>query len=139
MLQNQNPTMDQLRTQRALTREQLEQWTGVIGNQMLSAFRKSNVANREAEDRASRRQFDAMSGGDSKDVDLESDMGDNVVLGGIHHPPAVVYPPQKSSVLPMLAAALLGAGIPLAAVAGYLYSQQPEFSDQNISIGLGKE
>ena len=139
MLQNQNPTMDQLRTQRALTREQLEQWTGVIGNQMLSAFRKSNVANREAEDRASRRQFDQMAGSDSTDVDLESDMGDNVVLGGIHHPPAVVYPPQKSSVLPMLAAALLGAGIPLAAVAGYLYSQQPEFSDQNISIGLGKE
>lgn len=135
------PTMQDLRIQRALTREQLEQWSGVIGNQMLSAFRKSNVANREAEDRAARRQFDQMSGGDSKDVDLEGDMGDNVVLGGIHHPPAVVYPPQKSSALPMIAAALLGAGIPIAGAAGYLYSQQqqPEFQDQNISIGLGKE
>lgn len=138
---NQPENLRDLRMHRLSTREQLEQWTGVVGNQMLSAFRKSNQANREAEDRAARRQFDSLSGSDSTDVDQGgTDVGDNVVLGGIHNPPAVVYPPHppRQGMSP-IAAALLTALV--AAGGAYLYQQQQSdpSDDTSIRIGLGKE
>jgi len=142
MNSTQPENLHDLRMDRLTTREQLEQWTGVTGNQMLAAFRKSNQANREAEDRAARRQFDSLSGSDSTDVDQKggADVGDNVVLGGIHNPPAVVYPPHppRQGMSP-IAAALLTALV--AAGGAYLYQQNQSdpSDDTSIRIGLGKE
>ena len=126
-------------------REQLEELTGVLGFQALKNYRKSSEANREAEERAVRRQIDSASGSDSTDRDLtggEDMANENIVLGGIHNPPAVVYPPDRGNLLPSLAAAALAAGIPLAGLAGYMYSQadadRPGYEDRETSIGLGK-
>ena len=125
-------------------REQLEELTGVLGFQALKNYRKSSEANREAEERAVRRQIDDASGSDSTDRDLTGDdmANENIVLGGIHNPPAVVYPPDRGNLLPSLAAAALAAGIPLAGLAGYMYSQadadRPGYEDRETSIGLGK-
>jgi len=134
---------------RLATREQIEQWTGLIGNLMLSKYRKAGEKNREAEDAAVRQKLygeteDSASGA----VTGGAEMGDNVVLGGIHHPPAqpaVIYPPQPppKQGLGTLPAVLLGAAIPAAAVAGYLwqenYDDRLTGDDTSISIGLGKE
>lgn len=130
---------------RLSNREQLEELTGVLGFQTLRNYRKSSEANREAEDRAVRRHLDRATESSSKDLDLAGDdmANENIVLGGIHNPPAVVYPPSTNGILPTLAAAALAAGIPLAGIAGYLYSQsdsndRPSFTDRDVKIGLGK-
>jgi len=136
--------LEDLLLDRLSNREQLEELTGVLGWKSLNNYRKSSEANREAEDRAVRRQFD-QSGSDSKDVDLEGDnVGtENIVLGGIHNPPAInnVYPPQ-SSILPAILGAAVAIGVPLAGVGGYLMSQKPEVvqpgEDQSVKIGLGR-
>ena len=95
-------------------------------------------ANQEAENQAVRKQQwgvdspDVLKGGD--------DMGDTI-LGDVTHPTQVIAD-KGSKLAPLLLAAALGAGVPAAGVAGYLWSQaqKPDLaqSDESVDLGLGK-
>ena len=79
-------------------------------------------------------------------------MRGNTILGDVtfQQPPAVVQPasplPQpKSTLLPMALLALASAGIPTAAIIGYLLNRTPaptpidkSFDDDSLEIGLGR-
>lgn len=143
---------DELLLKRATEREEIEQWTAVTGMQALRHHQRMSEANQEAENRAGRRAFDQVGGSDSADLDIEG--GDNmgtesVVLGGIHHPPSVNYPPPppKDGLGP-IATTFLSLAVPAAGLAGYMYSQDKQEpvpavqpvpgEDDTVRIVLGK-
>lgn len=125
----------------------LEQWSGMMANQMLSNHRKEQRQNQAAESAFVRRQ----AWGENASKKTEDDMGDNIILGDNIHPTPVIInspqnPPQQQSgsLLKTLAILAAGALIPGAGIGGYLASQMlakpttettvPD--DQTLDLGL---
>lgn len=118
----------------------LELWTGIIGNQKLKQEAESARKNREAEESHARKHVWGYN--TEQDQSGHEDMG-HTILGDVTNPAPIVYPPQKSSILPAVAAAVLGAMIPAAGVGGYLLSKamtpavEPG-DDESVNLGLGR-
>jgi len=125
----------------------LEQWSGMMANQMLNNHRKEQQQNQAAESAFVRRQ----AWGEKASAKTEDDMGDNIILGDNIHPTPIVFAPtqqpsqqQSGSLLKTMAILAAGALIPGAGIAGYLASQMiskpttettvPE--DQTLDLGL---
>jgi len=95
-------------------------------------------ANQEAENRSVRKH---VWGVDSPDVLQDTDeMGDTILGNVTTHPTQVVD--KSSKLAPLVLAAVLGAGLPAAGVAGYLLSKvnQPGVAqpDESVNLGLGR-
>ena len=129
-------------------RAKISNWAGVVAMQNLRANSQEQLKNQEAESSWVRRHLWGASegaGGESKEAD--DDMG-HTILGDINNPAPIILPPQPSSSLPTVLAALgmLAAG----GLAGYLLSrpaqpapapiqgEAPSFDDSSLSIGLGR-
>jgi len=125
----------------------LEQWSGMMANQMLNNHRKEQQQNQAAESAFVRRQI----WGETASAKTEDDMGDNIILGDNIHPTPIVFAPtqqpsqqQSGSLLKTMAILAAGALIPGAGIGGYLASQMlskpttettaPE--DQTLDLGL---
>jgi hypothetical protein len=101
-----------------------------------------NEANQEAENQATRKRV--WGSDNSHAVKDGGDMG-NTILGDVTPAPVVVAGQKGNGLGTLLAAAALGSGIPLAAVAGYMLAQaQPEPmpivapTDESVELGLGR-
>jgi hypothetical protein len=129
-------------TRAAVIREKLEEWTATLGINALKKHQQRTDRNLDAEDAAVRAQaWDTETGSD----DQEEGLVDTTILGDVTNPTPVVISQSGNKLGPLIAAALLGAGIPLAGVAGYLLSQSQatpvpavEQSDESVDLGLGR-
>jgi hypothetical protein len=113
--------------------------SGVIGANNLKRETDSHHKNREAEESYVRR---TVWGSEEAETPEDESMRDTV-LGDIIHPTPIIYPPKQSSIMPALLGTLVGAGIPLALLAGYMLSQPddskpPKFDDESVNVGLGR-
>lgn len=116
--------------------------TGVIGAENIKRESDQHFKNREAEEAYVRRTAWGSTGEESKS---ENEGMRDTVLGDIIHPTPVVMPQQQqSSLLPAVLGAMLGAGVPLAGLAGYMLNrpatqaEAPAFDDESVNVGLGK-
>lgn len=128
----------------------LNLWTGILGVEQIKREQLSHMKNREAEDSHVRKTVWGYEEGGR--VNSEEDMGTVILGDNIQNPaPVIQQPPPQNSVLPVIAAALLGAAVPAAGVVGYLASRQPApavtpsppqspsiFNDESLSVGLGR-
>ena len=111
--------------------------------QQMQAVGQDNLKNIQAESAAARRK---MWGSEETNSEAE-DMG-TTILGDVTHPTPIIInqsAPQKSMALPlvagMIASGLMGGGA--AGLATYMMSRQPqsqqqEFEDETVTIGLGR-
>ena len=125
-----------------LKRGKLELLTGLLGYQALQNHQRMNEANQEAENQATRKRV--WGSDDGSALKDGGDMG-NTILGDVTPAPVVVASQTGHGLGTLLAAAVLGSGIPLAGVGGYLLSQAqsepapivaPE--DESVDLGLGR-
>lgn len=97
------------------------------------------MANRKAESAWTRKAL-----WNSDESETEEMGNQQTILGDVTNPTPIVVTSSQSSALGPLLAALLGAAIPGAGLAGYLLSQspapvvQPSNPDETVEIGLGR-
>lgn len=122
-------------------RAKIQQLAELTAVQDLAATAAENQRNREAESAYVRKNL----WGADVDSKSEEDMGNTTILGNVTHnvaPLPMTQPKQSSSLLPIIAAALVLAGGGIgAAVAAYMMSpkiEAVEFNDETLRIGLGK-
>jgi len=138
-----SPTFRQQVETIGLKKSKLELLTNLLGIDALRNHQRMSEANQEAENKAARRA----AWGDTSDRDvLQDDDMTQTILGDVTNPTPIVVAGQSGgggSLLPLLAGALLGGSIPLAGVAGWLYSQANNpppvvapNDDESVRLGL---
>jgi|GEM_PF-6369634 len=125
-------------------RGKIQQLAELTAVQNMQAISKDSLKNIEAESAEVRR---SLWGGDKNKQDDTEDMS-TTILGDVTHPTPIIInqsAPQKSMALPlvagMIASGLMGGGA--AGLATYVMSRQPqsqqqEFEDETVTIGLGR-